>query len=212
MSKKEILVPFDLAKAKAGAKLKTANGDDARIVCYDFRGKGTYPIVAIVNDKTMGREELWTYNETGQWMSSKTSSNDLRIVEEIEEQDRWIETDKGGVEGWSLADTGQIVHSFACKDSVCWATIFAKKKMARAAKAAAMISQIIANDKRFGGAITDEEWDTGGIDKFVFYRIQDRITLSTARDIYNFIAFHTQAQAALFLEENRDLIRQFYML
>lgn len=73
MSKKEVLTPFDLAKAKAGAKLRTKDGYDARIVCYDRYG-GNYPIVALVK-KEINKEEVchffqkkWANGEYGKFI------------------------------------------------------------------------------------------------------------------------------------------------
>lgn len=212
MSKKEFLLPFDLTKAKAGAKVKTAKGDDARIVCYDFRGKGTYPIVAIVNDKTMGREELWTYNETGQWMGGKTSTNDLRIVEERDEQERWLDRMDGKVKGWCLSYNGRVITASSNGvQKAYWKSIFAQKKQAQAA-AAAQISQIMANDKRFGGVVTNEEWATNGLTKFVVYRQQNHLRCVEDKTTFVFLAFHTAAQRELFLQENFDLVQQYFML
>lgn len=209
MSKKEILVPFDLAKAKAGAKLKTIGGSDVRVICYDRKTDNEIKLVALVSND-MGVEISCGYTEQGHNFTD--DSLDIKIVEEVEEPDRWRDANKCGVEGWSLTDTGQIVHSFACKDSICWATIFAKKKMARAAKAAAMISQIIANDKRFGGTITDEEWNDIGCQKFIIIRKGGGVVESITTFEFNFLAFHTREQRNLFLKENEDLVRQFYML
>ena len=213
MSKKEILKPFDIEKAKNGAKIRDRKGRNVRVICFDALNLVwgiPYPIVAKIEEEK-GKERTQLFQASG--TSEQPFDNDtLFIVEEVEEPDRWIDTDKGGVEGWSLTDTGQIVHSFACKDSICWATIFAKKKMASSAKAAAMISQIIANDKRFGGAITDEEWNDIGCCKFIIIRGKVGIVKSKTTLDFTFLAFHTREQRNLFLKENEDLIRQFYML
>ena len=213
MSKKEVLKPFDIEKAKNGAKIRDSKGRNVRVVCFDALNLVwgiPYPIVAQIEEEK-GKERTQLFQASG--TSEQPFDNDtLFIVEEIEEPERWRDTNKGGVEGWSLTDTGQIVHSFACKDSICWATIFAKKKMAKAAKAAAMISQIMANDKRFGGAITDEEWKNEEIIKYTFFRRGSELIPSWSAIYFHFLAFHTTEQRVLFLAENEDLIRQFYML
>lgn len=212
MSRKEVLKPFDIEKAKNGAKIRDSKGRNVRVICFDALNLVwgiPYPIVAQIEEEK-GKERTQLFQASG--TSEQPFDNDtLFIVEEIEEPDRWIDTDKGGVEGWSLTDTGQIVHSYACKDSICWAIIFAKKKMARAAKAAAMISQIIANDKRFGGAITDEEWNDGTT-KYTIFRRKNKLCPDWCENTFNFPAFHTIEQCDLFLEENEDLVRQFFML
>lgn len=42
--------PFDLEKAKAGAKICTRSGNQARIICFDVRDRH-YPIVALITKK-----------------------------------------------------------------------------------------------------------------------------------------------------------------
>lgn len=213
MSKKEILKPFDIEKAKNGAKIRDSKGRNVRVVCFDALNlvwEIPYPIVAQIEvEKGIERTQLFQASGT----SEQPFANDtLFIVEEVEEPERWIDRMGGEVEGWSLAFNGYIVRNCCEKGKSDWKAIFAKKKQAQAAAATAQISQIMANDERFGGVITDEEWNNEEIYKFILHRTHDRITLSTTVDLYNFIAFHTKEQAELFLEENRDLVKQFYML
>jgi hypothetical protein len=90
--------------------------------------------------------------------------------------------------------------------------LFATEKQAKSALAMAQISQIMANDKRFGGVVTDEEWK----DKFVKKQIIDRdanlISYWEGDCIYKFLAFHTKEQRDLFLEENEDLVKDYLMV
>lgn len=90
--------------------------------------------------------------------------------------------------------------------------IFANKKQAESMRAMAQLSQIIVNDERFGGPITDEEWNDSQIYKYCIVRIENDIQLDLLWSCYHFLAFHTAKQRDLFLEENGDLIRQYYML
>lgn len=213
MSKKEFFVPFDIDRAKAGEKVKTANGNDVRIICYDLRGDDTHPIVALVQHKTLCREEMFTYSKTGQWMDDCTSSNDLRIVEERDEQERWLDRMDGKVKGWCLAYNGKAVKASSNdKEKGFWKSIFATKKQAQSAAAAALISQIIANDERYGGVVTNEEWATNGLTKFVVCRQQNHLRCVEEETTFVFLAFHTAAQRELFLQENFDLVLQYYML
>lgn len=91
--------------------------------------------------------------------------------------------------------------------------IFATKKQAKSMRAMAQLSQIIQNDPRFGGPLTDEEWLDCDIYKYIIDRCDSDIKaydwISCA---FRFLAFHTQEQRDLFMEENMDLIRQYYML
>lgn len=90
---------------------------------------------------------------------------------------------------------------------------FATRKQAESALAMAQLSQIIANDPRFGGPVTDEEWNMSNTTKYVIYRIGNNVSATGTLVIrYTFLAFHTAEQRNLFLEENIDLIKQYFML
>lgn len=78
--KKEIIKPFDLEKAKAGAKLRTKGGCAVEIFKWD--AKGGYPIKGIVIGKTNDKSASWKLN--GSWCG-RPYSFDLVIVEEAEE-------------------------------------------------------------------------------------------------------------------------------
>lgn len=89
--------------------------------------------------------------------------------------------------------------------------IFATELQARSARAMAQISQIMANDPRFGGIVTDEEWNDS-TEKYVIYRGSNQIYVNTAIYYYSFLAFHTKEQRDLFLEENKDLVKDYLMI
>jgi hypothetical protein len=76
----------------------------------------------------------------------------------------------------------------------------------------ARISQIIANDERFGGPITDAEWSNHTLRKYVIYRDGCTIDTSIIHSTYNFLAFHTKEQRDLFLKENEELVYDYLML
>lgn len=214
MSKKEILKPFDIEKAKNGAKIRDSKGRNVRIVCFDALNLVwgiSYPIVAqIEEEKGKERTQLFQANGTSEQPSDNAT---LFIVEEVEEPDRWIDRMGGKVKGWCLAYKGEAVLAFSSgKEKDCWKSIFAKKKQAQAAAAAAQISQIMANDKRFGGVITNEEWKKESVKKFVICREKDELRYVTELRTFVLLAFHTAEQRALFMQENEELIKQYYML
>ena len=88
--------------------------------------------------------------------------------------------------------------------------LFATEKQAKSALAMARISQIMANDERFGGVVTDEEW-CGDNWKYVIIKINDDLEISGSYR-YEYLAFHTEEQANSFLEENEDLVKDYYMI
>lgn len=89
--------------------------------------------------------------------------------------------------------------------------IFATEKQAKSALAMAQISQIMANDERFGGTITDEEWGNHGMTKWTIERSENKIVTTFRYGTYMFLAFHTMGQRALFLKENEDLVKDYLM-
>ena len=90
--------------------------------------------------------------------------------------------------------------------------VFATEKQAKSALAMARISQIMANDERFGGSITDEEWDNGTIKYCIMRHYNYIITVGNSQIEYYFLAFHTPKQRDLFLKENEDLVRDYLMI
>lgn len=90
--------------------------------------------------------------------------------------------------------------------------VFVTEKQARAALAMAQISQIMANDDRFGGVVTDEEWNNSTFFKYTIGRNRNEINISMYYHAYHFLAFHTREQRDLFLEENEDLIKDYLMI
>ncbi|MBO7079100.1 MAG: hypothetical protein J6W64_04760 [Bacilli bacterium] len=90
--------------------------------------------------------------------------------------------------------------------------VFATEKQAKSALAMARISQIMANDERFGGVVTDEEWENEHTIKFIILRRLNRISFIRLHKDYEFLAFHTPQQRDLFLQENEDLVRDYLMI
>ena len=76
------VIPFDIEKAKQGAKVVTRDGHDVRILCYSSRNaNSTQPIVSEI-DK--GEDVmLATHAEDGTYLFNKSKSDyDLMIEEE----------------------------------------------------------------------------------------------------------------------------------
>lgn len=98
--------------------------------------------------------------------------------------------------------------------------IFATEKQAKSALAMAQISQIMANDERFGGVV--KELDFGNTCAKRFWQIQ-RIKLKSEKPYiainqvdasydYSVLTFYKLEQAVLFLEENEDLVKDYLMI
>lgn len=128
--------------------------------------------------------------------------------------ERWRDNPKNIVEGYYISSKSNIQFSCGGKTEE-YNNIFASKAQAKSALAMAQLSQIIANDSRFGGPVTDEEWNSS-ITKYYLYRYGNRIgaslTTNTTNSPWEFLAFHTPEQRNLFLQENMDLIKQYFML
>lgn len=124
-------------------------------------------------------------------------------------QKRWRDDEHVQIDGYFMNGLSQIV-SRSGYNTCCYYNLFATERQAKSAMAMARISQIMANDERFGGVITDKEWGST-IPYFVIAKVNNMLTITT-RYCYEYLAFHTKEQAELFLEENEDLIKMYYMI
>lgn len=116
--------------------------------------------------------------------------------------------------GYFVAPDGDIIQvdkTDRCFNDDINRNIFATKKQAESMLAMAQLSQIIKNDSRFGGPITDKEWKEDDT-KYTIDRYDNTIITESWSSYYRFLAFHTKYQRDLFLEENEDLVKQYYML
>jgi len=208
--KKEIIKPFDLEAYKKGAKVKTRDGHEVRIICTDCKNKYS-PIIALVklNDNN---ELLLPYTPEGKINTEGISGNDLVIVKEVEVPEFWSDKENKKAKGYYIDYMSDIIANGKARYNRNRYNLFATKKHTKSALAMARISQIMANDvENFGGAITDEEWENGEY-KYDIYR--NKNTISTAYSVgqYDFLAFHTAAQRDLFLEKYRDLVKDYLMI
>jgi len=123
--------------------------------------------------------------------------------------ERWIDNPDNVVSGYFINEGAIAWRSTFLRHSV-HKCIFSTKEQAKSVLAKAQLSQIIKNDTRFGGPITNEEWSTEST-KYFIYRSCNKITKSSGV-CWEFLAFHTAEQRDLFLKENEDLIRQYFEL
>lgn len=90
--------------------------------------------------------------------------------------------------------------------------MFATEKQAKSALAMARISQLMANDKRYGGVMTDAEWMDETAEKFTIERYYNSIKYTLQEGYYYFLAFHTPKQRELFISENEQLVKDYLMI
>lgn len=128
------------------------------------------------------------------------------------QEKRWRDNKDAQIEGYfiNLVSTISEYAGFNANDNY---NVFATEKQAKSALAMARISQIMANDERFGGVVTDEEWENREIPKSAIIRDYKKgIVPHTVYYNNYYLAFHTAEQRALFLEENEDLVRDYLMI
>ena len=126
-------------------------------------------------------------------------------------QKRWRDNEKNTISGYYTHSDSRITYSKDHNNIKENYNIFATKKQAKSALAMARISQIMANDKRFGGIVIDEEWGNNVPCYYVILKVRNILVITTSYR-YEYLGFHTIEQANLFLEENEDLIKDYYML
>jgi hypothetical protein len=211
--KKEIIKPFSLEAYKNGAKIRTRDGHEVRIICTDSKNPH-FPIVALV--KLVDCSEITqSYTSKGKTQLTKgtISDNDLVIVEEVKEPEFWSDNKGNTFNGFRTNNVASISEVSNVPNTKLSYDVFATKKQAKSALAMARISQIMANDiEHFGGAITDEEWEDLTVEKYAICRLNNAISLMCSYLDYRFLAFHTEAQRDLFLEKYRDLVKEYLCL
>lgn len=207
--KKEIIKPFDLEKAKAGAKLRTKGGLPVEIFKWDARG--SYPIRGIVVAEKEDKSEIWALDGSYDY-NHYPDSFDLVIVEEVEEPEFWSDDENNLFNGFYV-NSGKGISKISKASNIRFNyNVFATEKQAKSALAMARISQIMANDiKNFGGVVTDEEWENAEW-KFIIYRDGCSISTTAIMSDYSFLAFHTEKQRDLFLEKYPQLIKAYLMI
>ncbi|WP_287385636.1 hypothetical protein [Lachnospira sp.] len=89
--------------------------------------------------------------------------------------------------------------------------LFSVYDYCRSAIALAKISQKLLNDPLYGGIITKEEWDSD-IMKYTILRLNNDIVTDENDSVFRVLAFHTPEQRDLFLKENINLIKDYFML
>jgi hypothetical protein len=143
----------------------------------------------------------------------KSSLAEGRIVFKKKEPTPWRNNKKALLSGYYVTDEANIENvEDLFNVSNAW-NVFATKKQAQSMLAMAQLSQIIQNDQRFGGPITDEEWLGRSMYKYIIDRHDNDIKTYNWIDCnFRLLAFHTEEQRDLFLRENEDLIRQYLML
>jgi hypothetical protein len=207
--KKEIIKPFDLEKAKAGAKLRTRCGLPVEI--FKWNTNSPFPIKGIISKRLEDIAADWTID--GIWCGSSNGDLDLVIVEEVEEPEFWSDDEENTVKGYYI-DSQSFIRESGTNSNV-WEEyrLFATEKQAKSALAMARISQIMANDvENFGGVVTDEEWKNDK-QKYVIYRYGSCIRMaSTVVNGYKFLAFHTEKQRNLFLAKYPQLVKDYLMI
>lgn len=125
---------------------------------------------------------------------------------------RWRDKEDCQFGGYYIAENSSIIKTHGGYNYSENYNIFATEKQVKSALAIARISQIMANDERFGGFVSESEWDDVNLFKFVIGRTKNDIKVDICQVTYHFLAFHTRGQRDLFLDENMDLVKDYLML
>jgi hypothetical protein len=125
---------------------------------------------------------------------------------------RWRDKENNTFNGFYIGHECSIIPITKYRNVVKNHNIFATEKQAKSALAMAQISQIMANDERFGGIVTDEEWNNSHIGIYSIERFGNMYRGEMRNTLYTFLAFHTKEQRDLFLKENEDLVKDYLMI
>ena len=159
---------------------------------------------------TMETKELKVSAPEGYEIDKENSTFDCIKFKRIEES-KWRDDYTRIISGYTIGGN-ELEHREHVYDVPGNYDTFATKKQAKSALAMARISQIMANDKRFGGAVTDEEWRDDNSIKYIIDRFKNTCSIDITYTLYHFLAFHTEEQCHLFAKENMDLIKEYLMI
>lgn len=200
--KQEIIKPFNLKKAQAGAKLRTIEGYSVEIFKWDARGE--YPIKGIISSNDGDSVAGWDLR------GKAFQPEDSLVI--VEEDGGWISNENNLVSGYFLSFQGSILNTNGEVSFESFPNIYATKKQAKSALAMAKISQIMKNDERFGGVITDEEWNNVDNTAYIIKRVNSGVYTGDTGIAHYFLSFHTAYQRDLFLKENERLVKDYLMI
>lgn len=125
---------------------------------------------------------------------------------------RWRDKKSVTIRGFYIHNDATICD-YKGENESCNYNVFATEKHAKSALAMAQISQIIANDERFGGVVTDEEFKDENKWTYSINRNGNKISMYQGYfGVDHFLSFHTQEQRDLFLKENEDLVKDYLMI
>lgn len=111
--------------------------------------------------------------------------------------------------GYCLDDDSNICMAHRLRVNNRNRNVFSTEKEAISARAAAMISQLMPY---YGGAITDEEWNSASTPKFTIFRRLNKISTGCSFAYYNFLAFRTEDQRNEFIKYNEQLVKDYLMI
>lgn len=157
----------------------------------------------------MDKKEIKITVPEGYEIDKENSTLEKIVFKKIEK--RWRDDESQIIHGYYISDFCHIA-SINPSNAPCNYNVFAAEKQAKRAIAEARISQIMINDKRFGGVVTDEEWEDDTTPKYVIYRDGKKVGVDEWYVYYHFLSFHTRKQRGLFMEENMDLIKDYFMI
>ena len=158
----------------------------------------------------MGQKELKIVPPEGYEIDPENSTFECIKFKPIEK--RWRDGVAQRIDGFCIDNESSVICKTCTTNGFTNRNVFATNAQAKSALAMAQISQIMKNDLRFGGPVTDEEWkDDSRIYIIVSYK--GKISLQDWGDCnYYFLAFHTKEQRDLFLKENEDLVKDYLMI
>ena len=81
--------PFNLEQAKAGKPVCTRVGHKARIICFDAKTSGDYPIIALIEDVNNSiYETVCSFSNEGEYR--KGNIHDIDLMMPLEEHEGWV--------------------------------------------------------------------------------------------------------------------------
>ena len=130
------------------------------------------------------------------------------------EPERWIDSPNRIISGYYIDEDSVIISIDEIPQWEKDKNVFATEEQAKSALAFAQLTQILANDKRFDSYVSNIHDNPRGTIYTILYNRATEILKYTTHNsfCYNGISFKKEEQADLFIKENEQLLKEYFMV
>lgn len=169
------------------------------------------PILKLRKDMESYNNKLTVEIPEGYEIDNENSTSTHIRLKKTTEPKRWRDWKGIPITGWKIVDGKKTEMEFNVPNLEENNHLFATKELAEAAIAMAQLTQIRYHDGRFGKLFTKEELENTDIVKYSILPYYDLFFTVIESERGGFLSFEDDDKAMLFIEENEDLLKKFFL-